>query len=294
MVITLQYPARFVDFGLAIFLTDETPDPATLGRMLEERGFESLFVTEHTHIPVSRRTPYPPGGDLPREYSRILDPFVALSAAATATERLRVGTGICLVAQHDPIVTAKAVASLDLVSGGRMLFGVGAGWNEEEMEDHGVDPHFRFSRMREHVEAMKALWTQEEASYEGKHVSFPPSWSWPKPVQKPHPPILVGGHGRNVLKRVVAFGDAWLPNRFGDDDRLLGRIAKLREAGEAAGRGPLPVTLQIAPTDPAGLERFEAAGVTRAVWYLPSAGRDQVEAAMDHYAGALSAYAHAG
>jgi probable F420-dependent oxidoreductase len=282
-----------VDFGLCIFVTDETPDPAMLGRMAEERGFESLFFPEHTHIPASRRTPYPPGGELPREYSRLLDPFVALTAAAVVTEHLRVGTGICLVAQRDPIVTAKAVASLDLVSGGRVLFGIGAGWNLEEMEDHGVDPHFRFSRMREHVEAMKALWTQDEASYEGKHVRFPPSWSWPKPVQKPHPPILVGGHGSKVRDRVVAFGDAWYLNRIGDDDRLIGRIERLREAGEAAGRGPIPTTLQIAPTNPAELRRFEAAGVNRAVWFLPPAGLDKVEPAMDRYAGVVSAYAAA-
>jgi probable F420-dependent oxidoreductase len=284
-----------VDFGLAIFVTDETPDPATLARMAEDRGFESLFFPEHTHIPVSRRTPYPPGGDLPREYSRMLDPFVALSAAAAVTERLRVATGICLVNQRDPIATAKAVASLDLVSGGRMLFGIGAGWNHEEMEDHGVDPKFRFSRMREHVEAMKELWAHDEASYEGKYVRFGPTWSWPKPVQQPHPPILIGGHGRKVLDRVVAFGDAWFPNRVGvDDDRLLGRIAKLREMGEEAGRGPLPVTLQIAPLKPEKLERFEAGGVTRCVWFLPPAGMDEVEPAMDGYAEVVARYSGAG
>jgi probable F420-dependent oxidoreductase len=283
-----------VDFGLAIFVTDETPDPATLGRMAEERGFESLFYPEHTHIPVTRRTPYPPGGDLPREYSRLLDPFVALAATATATERLRLGTGVCLVAQRDPIVTAKAVASLDLVSGGRVLFGIGAGWNVEEMEDHGVDPHFRFSRMREHVEAMKALWTEEEASYEGRHVRFGPSWSWPKPVQKPHPPILVGGHGPKVLDRVVAYGDAWYLNRIGNEEKLLARVARLREMGVQAGRGPLPVTLQIAPLDPEGLQRWEAAGATRAVWFLPPAGLDKVERAMDRYAEAVAAYTGAG
>ena len=166
-------------FGLSIFVTDETPDPATLGRMAEERGFESLFFPEHTHIPASRETPYPPGGDLPREYSRLLDPFVAVAAAATATEKLRIGTAICLVAQRDPIVTAKAVASADLVSQGRFIFGVGAGWNLEEMRDHGVDPHFRFSRVREHVEAMKALWTEDEAAYHGRHVNFEGAWSCP-------------------------------------------------------------------------------------------------------------------
>jgi probable F420-dependent oxidoreductase len=278
-----------VNFGLSIFVTDETPDPATLGRMAEERGFESLFFPEHTHIPARRETPYPPGGDLPREYSRLLDPFVAATAAATATETLRVGTAICLVAQHDPIVTAKAVASVDLVSNGRFLFGVGAGWNLEEMRDHGVDPHYRFSRVREHVEAMKALWTEEEASYHGQHVQFDGAWSWPKPVQKPHPPILVGGHGSKVRDRIVNYGDAWLLNRIGDDERLIGRIERLRDAGEAAGRGPLPTTLQLAPTDPAEIERFGAAGVDRCVWYLPPAGHDKVERAFDRYAEVVAA-----
>jgi probable F420-dependent oxidoreductase len=278
-----------VNFGLSIFVTDETPDPATLGRMAEERGFESLFFPEHTHIPARRETPYPPGGDLPREYSRLLDPFVAVAAAATATETLRVGTAICLVAQRDPIVTAKAVASADLVSNGRFLFGVGAGWNLEEMRDHGVDPHYRFSRVREHVEAMKALWTEEEASYHGQHVQFDGAWSWPKPVQKPHPPILVGGHGSKVRDRIVNYGDAWLLNRIGDDERLIGRIERLRDAGEAAGRGPLPTTLQLAPTDRAEIERFEAAGVDRCVWYLPPAGHDKVERALDRYAEVVAA-----
>jgi probable F420-dependent oxidoreductase len=282
-----------VDFGLSIFVTDETPDPATLARMVEDRGFESLLFPEHTHIPASRLTPYPAGRELPREYWRLLDPFVALTAAAGATDRLRIGTAVCLVAQREPIVTAKAVATLDLLSGGRFLFGVGAGWNIEEMRSHGVDPDSRWERMREHVEAMKALWTQDEASYEGRFVRFEPSWSWPKPLQKPHPPILVGGHGRNVLKRVVAFGDAWLPNRFGDDDRMRGRIEALQELAQEAGRGRIPVTLQVAPTDPRELEHYERAGVTRAVWYLPSADLDRIEQALERYVAAVADYSGA-
>src|SRR5215210_1866191 len=177
-----------MDFGIATFPTDESIHPARLAQMAEERGFESLFFAEHTHIPASRETPYPAGGELPREYSRIMDPFVALTAAATATERLKVGTGLCLVIERDPIITAKEVASLDYVSGGRFLFGVGAGWNLEEMRDHGTDPARRFGVMRERVEAMKTIWTSEEASYDGRYVSFERIWSWPKPVQKPHPP----------------------------------------------------------------------------------------------------------
>src|SRR5919198_4959564 len=188
--------------------------------MCEERGFESLFFTDHTHIPVARETEYPIGGELPREYSRIYDPFVALMAAAAATERLMVGTGVCLVIERDPIVTAKQVASVDRLSGGRMLFGVGAGWNAEEMRNHGTDPARRFGVLRERIEAMKAIWISDRAEYHGRYVDFDPIWCWPKPLTEPHPPVLVGGHGKGVIDRVLAFGDEWMPNRFGDDDGI--------------------------------------------------------------------------
>src|SRR5919206_2840703 len=184
-------------FGVTMFTTRYSIGPAELARAVEERGFESLFVPEHTHIPVSRRSPWPGGADLPDEYRETLDPFLALTAAAAATERLLLGTGICLVVERDPITTAKEVATLDHLSGGRFLFGVGAGWNAEEMQNHGTDPSTRFGLMRERVEAMKAIWTQDEAAYHGKHVDFDAMWSWPKPAQKPHPPILVGGRGAN-------------------------------------------------------------------------------------------------
>jgi probable F420-dependent oxidoreductase len=280
-----------VDFGLAIFATDYTPGPAELGRMAEQRGFESLFFTEHTHIPVSRETPYPPGGELPRQYSHIFDPFVACTAAASATQRLKVGTGICLVPQRDPITTAKEVASVDRVSDGRFLFGVGAGWNLEEMRDHGTDPAKRFGILRERVEAMKAIWTQDEAEYHGTHVDFDPIWSWPKPVQDPHPPILLGGHGRTVGDRVLAYADEWLLNRLGDDDKVIARIEKLiRRGRDEAGR-EVGVTMQLAPMDPDEIARYQGAGVHRAVWYLPSAGRDDVERAMDQFAEVAHAYA---
>src|SRR5438067_39900 len=198
--------------GLAMFPTDDAVRPAELGRIAEEHGFESLFLPEHTHIPASRRSPYPGGGELPREYSHTYDPFVALATAADATERITLATGICLVVERDPITTAKEVASLDHLSNGRFLFGVGAGWNREEMENHGTDPRRRFSLMRERVEAMKAIWTQDEAEYHGEHVDFDPIWSWPKPVQEPHPPVLIGGNGEKVIDRVVAFGHEWMPN----------------------------------------------------------------------------------
>lgn len=271
-------------FGIGVFCTDEGADPATLARLAEERGFESLFFTEHTHIPVSRETPYPAGGELPREYARTYDPFVALSAAAAATERLRIGTGVCLVGERDPIVTAKAVASVDRLSGGRMLFGVGAGWNLEELRNHGGDPARRFGVLRERVESMKAIWTQDEAEFHGRHVDFDPIWCWPKPAQQPHPPVLVGGNGRGVLDRVLAYGDEWMPNRFGDDERLAARIEKLRRLGEEAGRGPLPTSLFNAPTEPAVLERFERAGVHRAVYWLAHSDAEAAERRLDRLA----------
>ncbi len=271
-------------FGLSIFPTEYSIQPVELARMAQERGFESLFFPEHTHIPASRRTPYPVGGDLPQEYWHTYDPFVGLTAAAAATDTLKVATGICLVVQRDPFATAKAVASLDRLSDGRFLFGVGAGWNEEEMRNHGTDPRRRFGLMRERVEAMKAIWAQDEAEYHGKQVDFDPIWSWPKPLQQPHPPILVGGNGRTVIDRVLAFGDEWFPNRIGDDDKLRARMADLRRRGEEAGQGSIPVTLQVAPESAAELEPYAQAGVHRCVYFLPSAGRDKVEPRMDRLA----------
>jgi probable F420-dependent oxidoreductase len=280
-----------MDFGISFFPTDETFDPAAMARMVEERGFESLFVAEHTHIPASRETPYPAGTELPREYWHTYDPFVALTAAAAATESLKVGTAICLVVERDPITTAKEVASIDRISGGRFIFGVGAGWNVEEMANHGTDASKRFGLMRERVEAMKAIWTQDEAEYHGKRVDFDPIWSWPKPVQEPHPPVLVGGNGRTVYDRVLAFGDGWLPNRIGDDDKIIARVEKLQRLGKEAGRDLVPVTMQLAPRDPELLERYEKAGVTRAVYMLPAKSNDEVEAKLDQFTAAKDGYA---
>jgi probable F420-dependent oxidoreductase len=271
-------------FGVAVFPTDYAADPATIGRLVEERGFESLFFPEHTHIPVSRRTPYPAGGELPREYSRTYDPFVALTAAAAATEKLLVATGICLVIQRDPIITAKEVASLDRLSGGRFLFGVGAGWNIDEMENHGTDPRRRFSLMRERIEAMKAIWTQDEASYHGELVDFDPIWCWPKPIQEPHPPVLVGGNGERVLDRVVAFGDEWMPNRASG---LSERIEKLNRLAEEAGRGPIPVTLSGAKPDRELIERAEEAGIHRCAFYIEPADVGETERQLDRLASLL-------
>lgn len=276
-------------FGIGCFATDEGPNPAELGRLVEERGFESIFFTEHTHIPASRETPWPVGGELPREYARTYDPMVALTAAAGVTDELLLGTAVCLVAQRDPILTAKEVASIDRLSGGRVLFGVGAGWNQEEMRDHGTDPARRFGVMRERVDAMRAIWTQDEASYHGDHVSFDAAWCWPKPVQSPHPPVLVGGNGRGVLDRVLSYGDEWLPNRVGDDEKLLGRVADLSARGEAAGRGPISTTLCNAPVEPELLERYEAAGVHRFVFWLRHGDAVEVERRLDRLAAAVEA-----
>lgn len=273
-----------MDLGLTMFPTDYSIGPAELARLAEGRGFESLFFPEHTHIPASRRTPYPAGGELPREYSHLLDPFIALTAAAAATERLRIGTGICLIIERDPITTAKEVASIDLLSGGRFVFGIGAGWNEEEMENHGTDPKRRFGLMRERVEAMKAIWTSDEAAYHGEHVDFDEIWSWPKPVQDPHPPILVGGNSDAALRRVVRFGDGWMPNPETRLSALPERIETLQRLASEAGRDRIPVTFFGLKPDRDALARFADAGVDRGLFLLPPASRAELEPLIDGYA----------
>jgi probable F420-dependent oxidoreductase len=283
-----------MELGVGIFPSEDAPDPGALGRMAEERGFECLFFPEHTHIPASRETPYPAGGDLAPEYWRSYDPFVALTAAAAATSSLRIGTAICLIIERDPITTAKEVASLDQLSGGRLLFGVGAGWNLEEMRNHGTDPGSRFGLMRERVEAMKAIWTQDEASYSGRHVNFERIWSWPKPLTKPHPPILLGGNGPQVIDRVLAFADEWMPNRLRGDDGMIERFNGLAARAEQAGRTPVPITVAGMMRDPARIERFERAGVRRGFFWLPPRGPDEIEQAMDKYARAAEEYRTAG
>jgi probable F420-dependent oxidoreductase len=267
-------------FGLTIFPTDYSIGPAELARAAEDAGFEALFFAEHTHIPVSRDTPTPGGGELPQRYWHTLDPFVALTAAAAATERLRIGTGVCLVIERDPIITAKEAASVDLISGGRFEFGVGAGWNREEMADHGTDFGRRFGVMRERVEAIKAIWTQDEPEFHGRHVDFGPMWSWPKPVQDPHPPVIVGGTGEKVLERVLAYGDAWMPNRRADLATLGPRVTELRDR---AGRH-VPVTYYGADATDEFVEALAAAGVDRILLQLPDAGADEVLPLVERYA----------
>ena len=256
-------------FGIAIFPTDYAIPMTELGPAVEQAGFESLWVAEHSHIPVSRETPWPGGAELPKHYWHTLDPFVALTAAALATKKLNVGTGICLVVERDPIHTARQVASLDHVSEGRFLFGVGGGWNKEEMADHGSDFSTRWKLLRERVEAMKAIWTEDVSEYHGEMVDFGPMWCWPKPVQKPHPPVILGGSGPNILKRVVAYADGWMPNR-GD---VLSRHAELNELAKAAGRGDIPLTVYPAATKD-DIEKMQDAGVDRCIWYVPADGRD--------------------
>ena len=276
-----------MDFGAAIFFTDYSIGPAALARALEERGFESLWAPEHSHIPLSRRSPFPQGGDLPKKYYDVMDPFVTLTAAAAVTTRLRVATGICLVVQRDPIQTAKAVASLDQVSGGRFLFGVGAGWNAEEMADHGTEFKTRFEVMRERIEAMKAIWTQSKPAYDGRHVSFPPMMTWPKPVQKPHPPVIVGGAFPHGARRAIAYGDGWVPHArrpaYGD---VLPLLPRFRAMAAEAGRDPatLPVTIFGAPEDADAVARYRDAGVARVVFSLAPAGADEVLPVLDRCA----------
>ena len=274
-----------MDYGVSMFATDYAIRPDELARALEERGFESLWLPEHTHIPASRRSPWPGGADLPREYWHTYDPFVALTAAAMATTRLRVATGICLIVERDPITTAKEVASLDLLSNGRFIFGIGGGWNAEEMENHGTNFKKRWRVMRERVLAMKEIWGKEEGEFHGEYVNFDPIWAHPKPLQKPHPPILIGGDGAGTLDRVVEFCDGWIPIGF----RAVGvpeKIATLHQKAEAAGRDPKTISVSIFGAKPEReeIEHWRRAGVDRVIFYVPSAGSDTVLPLLDKYA----------
>ena len=271
--------------GVFYFPADYGINIAELAQALETRGFASLYVPEHTHIPVSRRSPFPAGGELPKKYSHTHDPFVALSFAAAATKKLLLGTGICLIPEHDPIVTAKSVASLDQLSGGRFVFGIGGGWNVEEMENHGAQYKTRFKLMRERILAMKALWTQEEAAYHGEFVNFDPVWSWPKPKQRPHPPILLGGESDYTLRRIVEYCDGWIPRPVAGFTPREAK-ARLRHMAESKGRDPasLSITVFRAPADKAALAEYRAAGIDGALLEMPDLGRDEILRLLDTYA----------
>jgi len=273
-----------------MFPTHDAIDPASLGRAAEERGFELLLFPEHTHIPTSRRSPYPGGGELPQVYSHTYDPFVACTAAAVVTSRLRIGTGVCLVIERDPIITAKEVASIDHLSGGRFLFGVGAGWNREEMANHGTEPSQRMAVLRERVQAMKEIWTKDEAEFHGRHVDFDPIWSWPKPAQHPYPPVLVGGMGRTVEQRVFDFGDEWLAQRVTEHnvDEFASRVTDLQRRAVDAGRGEIPISLFGADPDPAMIERYATAGIGCCVFMLPAKSADEVLPVLDRHAELVS------
>jgi probable F420-dependent oxidoreductase len=271
-------------YGVYQFSTDYAIRIDELARETEARGFESLFVPEHTHIPVSRRSPWPGGPNLPKEYWHTLDPFVTLTAAAAVTTRLKVGTGICLVIERDPITLAKEVASLDHFSGGRVLFGIGGGWNAEEMEHHGTDFGSRWKVLRERIAAMKEIWTKDEAEYHGKFVNFDKIWSFPKPVQKPHPPILMGGSGPHARQRAADFDGHWMP--IVGRDSIDEGIADLRQRAEKVGRDPATVTVSLfgARPDEGKLAAWRDMGIHRALFNLPSAGRDEVLPLLDKYA----------
>jgi probable F420-dependent oxidoreductase len=276
--------------GTFYFPTDYGIDVSELGPALEQRGFESLFVCEHTHIPVSRRTPFPGGGELPKRYSHTHDPFVALSFAAAATKTLKLGTGILLLPQRDPIVTAKSVASLDQLSGGRFILALGGGWNVDEMENHGAKYESRFKLLRERALAMRELWTKEEAEFHGEFVNFDKAWSYPKPKQKPHPPILLGGETDHTLKRVVEFCDGWFPRARGGFDPKVG-VERLKKAAVAGGRDPkaLSITVFAAPADASKLAAYREAGIDRVLLEVPDLSRDEVLRVLDKNAALIKA-----
>ena len=260
-------------FGVSMFFTDYSMGPGDLGQALEARGFESVWAPEHSHIPLSRKTPFPGGGDLPKKYYDTMDPFVTLTVAAMATKTLKIGTGICLVQQRDPIQTAKLVASIDQVSGGRFLFGIGNGWNQDEMENHGTEFKSRHKRARENVEAMKEIWTKSKAEYHGEFVNFDPMMTWPKPVTKPHPPIIVGGAFPYSARRAIRYGDGWIPQAArGGYTEIADMIPEFRKMAAEAGRDPasIPITVWFPRREPDLMKRYIDLGVERVVFNLES------------------------
>ena len=276
-----------MEYGICMFATDYSMQAADLAVAVEDRGFDALFIPDHTHIPASRDSEFRMGGDLPPDYSHNVDMFLALTAAAAVTKRISLGTGICLDVERDPIITAKEVASLDHISGGRVDFGIGGGWNQEELENHGVPWNRRWKVVRERIEAMKAIWTEDEASYAGEFVNFDRIQSWPKPVQKPHPPIFVGGDAPGTFRRVLRYGDGWIPMLANADmqfDLKTERMAELAEKATAAGHDPYPITTFGTPRDPDAVATLAAAGVTRCIFGVKAAPADDVLPRLDKIA----------
>ncbi len=276
-----------MQFGAAMFFTDYSMGPAELGVALEQRGFESLWVPEHSHIPLARATPFPSGGELPKAYYDLMDPFVALTAAAAVTQRIKLGTGVCLIAQRDPIQTAKLVASIDQVSNGRFLFGVGNGWNVEEMADHGTAFATRHKLARERIEAMQAIWTQDTAEYHGEFVEFGPMIARPKPVQRPHPPIIVGGAFPYGARRAIRYGDGWVPRASRQTYADVGVfLPQFRQMAIEAGRDPasLPITIFRVEENLDRLRYYQDIGVARVVISVPAAREDVVLPLLDRWA----------
>jgi probable F420-dependent oxidoreductase len=270
-------------FGISLFFTEYSMTPAALAVELEQRGFESVWSGEHTHIPAKPKTPFPGEGGIKRHYYDVMDPFVTLTAAAVATKTLKIGTGVCLIPQRDPIQTAKLVASIDQISNGRFLFGVGNGWNKEEIEDHGTAFNTRHKRARESIEAMKRIWTEDAAEYHGEFVNFDRIAAWPKPLQRPHPPILVGGAFPYSARRAIRYGDGWVPGSTAGHRDIVELIPRFRRMAAEAGRDPdeIPITAWYPDRDLGLLSRYRDLGVDRAVFTVPSAGPDTVLALLD-------------
>ncbi len=279
-------------FGASMFFTDYSMAPGELAQALEQRGFESVWAPEHSHIPLTRKTPFIMGGDLPKKYYDVMDPFVSLTAAAMATKTLNVGTGVCLITQRDPIQTAKLVASIDQVSGGRFLFGIGNGWNQDEMEDHGQAFATRHKLARERVEAMKAIWTQTKAEYHGEFVNFDPMMTWPKPVQKPHPPILVGGAFPYSARRAIRYGDGWMPQvtEYAKTE-LADLIPRFRQMASEANRDPdsIPISVWGRGPDIEQMKRYRDLGVDRVATSLDSDTADKILPVLDRWADVIRA-----
>ena len=277
-------------FGASMFFTEYSITPSALGQALEQRGFESVWAPEHSHIPLTRATPFPGGGDLPRRYYDAMDPFVTLTAAAMATHTLKIGTGICLVIQRDPIQTAKLVASIDQVSGGRFLFGVGDGWNRDEIENHGTRFASRHQLARERIEAMKAIWTQEKAQYHGEFVNFDPIMAWPKPVQRPHPPVIVGGAFPYSARRAIRYGNGWIPHAArGTYEEIADLIPEFHKMAREAGRdhASIEMTVWFPKREVDVMKRYQDLGVKRVVFNLESEKADKILPELDAWAAVM-------